>query len=119
MSTLSRRKRIPARSGDVRAFDEFRNPCLQFVDTNSGLALRFLRRALQPQIVNLCQDPILPRHPPVAKRFQFRIIANLGRLGRARINAFARSLLQRRRRIVSQFGNGICHDESKQNALSS
>ena len=104
-------KRIPAGARDVSAFDEFRNPSLQFVDANPGLALRFFRRALQPQIVNLCEDPVLPRHPPVAKRFQFRVIANLGSLSGTRSNALARSLLQRRRRIVSQFGNGVCHDD--------
>ena len=56
----------------MRALYEFRNPRLQFIDANPGLTLRLLRRALQPQVINLGENPVLPRHPPVTKRFQFR-----------------------------------------------
>ena len=45
---------------------------------------------------------------------QISVVANLGGFGLARSDAFACSLLQRCRRIVRQFGNGICHFEKMQ-----
>ena len=82
---------------DVRALHQFRDPRLQFVDANASFPLGIFGSALQPQIIDLGEEAVLARHPAVSERFQLRIIANLGRLGRARSNALAGSLLQRRR----------------------
>ena len=113
MSTRSAESDASLTTSDVRALHQFRNARLQFVDANPGLALRLFRRAFQPQIIDLGEDSVLARHPAVAKRLQFRVDANLGSFAGARSNALARSLLQRRRRIVRQFGNGVRHDDSE------
>src|SRR5208337_2498278 len=44
-------------------------------------------------------------------RLKLGVAANRGSLSRARSNALARSLLQRRRRIVREIGNGVCHSQ--------
>ena len=40
----------------MRALDDFRDPRLEFIDADSGLALCLFRRAFQPQIVDLGED---------------------------------------------------------------
>src|ERR1700686_305852 len=48
-----RREEILPRTRNVRPLYELRNPRFQFIDANPGLALRLLRRALQPKVINL------------------------------------------------------------------
>ncbi len=108
-----RHERVRARSRDVSPFNEFRDPRLQFVDANPGLTLGILRRDLQPQIIDLGKDAVLARHPPIAKCLQTPLsLRTPVAFVLARTNALARSLLQRRRRIVRQFGNGVGHVSS-------
>jgi len=62
----------------VRLVDEFRHPRFQFIDADASLALGFLRRAFQPKIVDLRQNPIFPPHPPIPKRFEIRFAVDYG-----------------------------------------
>ncbi len=85
---------------DVRAFSTTSvDSDLQFVDANPGFALRLLSARPSAHRSLICvRIPFFQRHPAVAKRFEFRIVANLGPLAPASQQcALAGSLFQGRR----------------------
>ena len=100
-------------AADVRGLEQVGDPRLQFVNANPDFALGLFGSALQPQIVDLGQDPVLAGHPAIAECFQISVIAHLRCFRLARCDAFASSLLQRRRRVLRQFGNGVRHLETR------
>jgi len=75
----------------------------------AGFALRFLRSALQPEVVDLRQHPVFPRHPSVTKNFPIGLVLYRRSFIAERGKKFGGCAVQRRRRIIRQLGNGICH----------
>ena len=73
----------------------------------ADLSLRFLRRTLQPEIVNLRQHAILARHPSVTKYLPPGLVLYGRSLTAKRKKQVSGSALQRRRRIIRQFRNTV------------
>ena len=100
----ARRRRMNA---ELRGFNRGFGARLQFVDALPDLALRFFRSGLQPCVVDLREQAILARHPAVAKRLPVGLGLQRASLGLKRSKQVSDGFIERCRRIVVEFGNGV------------
>src|SRR5271166_1159364 len=73
----------------------------------ADLALCLSRSGLEPQLIDLRQDPVLARHPAIAKVFPVRFVLDSRGFLVKRVVKIGKATVDEGRRVIFEFGNGV------------
>src|SRR5579864_1619822 len=106
---VDRRSGFSAGSLRERCLDLLLNFGFELVNALSNFALGLFRGSLKPQFVDLGEDPVFARQPSVTEGFFIRIVFWRCRFLLQSGQQLFDGLVERSRREIFQFGDGVSH----------